>query len=156
MDAEERAAELISRKEETDRLVPLLNSVQEEIGYIPRKGLEKAAEKVNVPLSQAYSVARFFTDFSLQPKGKYKIEVCSGTACHVKGSEKIFDYLSRTLDVDEGETTDDGMFTLEKVRCIGCCSIAPVMRINEEVYGQLTQEKTGEIIEDLKDQEGTG
>ncbi len=156
MDAEEKAMDVISRNEDVNRIVPLLNSIQEEVGYIPEEGLKEVSRKLNIPLSQAYSVVRFFTDFSLRPTGKYKIEVCSGTACHVKGAEKILDQLSRKLGIEEGETTDDGMFTLETVRCIGCCSIAPVIRINEEVYGKLDQEKVVNIIDELREEGGTG
>jgi len=155
MDAEEKAMDVISRNKDVDRLVPLLNSIQDELGYIPKEGLKEASQQVDVPLSQAYSVVRFFTDFSLEPTGKYKIEVCSGTACHVKGAEKILDQLSRKLGIEEGETTEDGMFTLETVRCIGCCSIAPVIRINEEVYGKLNQEKVVNIIDDLREKGDT-
>ncbi|MFW5904352.1 MAG: NAD(P)H-dependent oxidoreductase subunit E [Thermoplasmatota archaeon] len=155
MDAERKAMDVISRNEDVNRLVPLLNFIQEEVGFIPEKGLKKASEKTGVPLSHAYSVVRFFTDFSLRPTGEYKIEVCSGTACHVKGAEKVLDQLSRKLGIEEGETTDDGMFTLETVRCIGCCSIAPVMRINEEVYGKLDQEKVVNIIDELKEEGDT-
>lgn len=144
----------VSDKEDPEyKLLPLLNSIQKEKGYISKDDLSKAAERSNVPLAKAYGITKFFEDFDLSPKGKYKIQVCDGTACHVRGSMKILDRISRELDIEEGETTDDELFTLTTVRCLGCCSLAPVTKIGDEIYGDLTADKAIQIIKDIREGE---
>jgi len=141
------------KNSDEQKLVPLLNYCQSKLGYIPKEAFETISEKINIPLSQAYSVATFFTDFFLKPIGKHKIEICNGTSCYVRGSEKIFDHLSRKLNIAEDETTEDRLFTLKKVRCIGCCSLSPAMRIDDEVYGRVSSEKAEKIIEKIRQKE---
>lgn len=135
-----------------EEIIPILYALQSELGYLNREWLEIASEKTQLPLSQVYSVAKFFTAFSLKPRGEHTISVCLGTTCHVKGNKEIFEHLKRELRVEEGETTDDGLFTLQKVRCLGCCSLAPVMMIDDDVYGNLTREKAVDIVDKVKEE----
>jgi len=120
-------------------LISVLQDLQEEFRYLPENALDRVAAELHVPRSQAYHVATFYKAFSLTPRGKHVISICRGTACHVKGAEKIADMLRAELEIGEGETTEDGMFTVQSVRCLGCCSLAPVMMIDDEVFGGLTR-----------------
>ena len=131
-------------------LIPLLQRTQNIYGYLPRAALYKIAEDTGLQLNEIYGVATFYTQFRLNPVGKYVIKVCHGTACHVQGSETITDSLQDTLKIEDGETTDDGLFTLESVACLGCCSLAPVMMIDDTTYGKLTGKKAVQIVKDLK------
>ncbi len=130
-----------------EALITIMQDLQARLRYLPEEGLVLIAERLNVPLSKVYSVATFYNAFSLKPKGKHLVHICLGTACHVKGAGDLLDKLKRELDVEEGETTTDKEFTLEAVRCIGCCSLAPVIRIDDDTYGNLKQEKIGSILE---------
>ncbi len=115
-----------------------------------QKLLEVIAAHKGVPLEEVYGVVSFYAQFSLNPKGKYKISVCLGTACYVKGSGDVFDRLSRTLGISSGECTPDGRFSLEACRCVGACGLAPVMMINNDVYGRLTPDQVGPILDMYK------
>ena len=138
---------IIDRHGVSGTLISILTDVQKQCSYLPRPALERIAERLEVPFSQVYGVSTFYKIFSLTPRGKHSLKVCLGTACHVKGAGLILDRLKRDLEVEEGGTTADGRFTLETVRCVGCCSIAPVVMVNETAYGQLKQEALPKIVE---------
>ncbi len=131
-------------------LIPLLQGAQEKFGYIPRKAFEKISKETGINLSDMYGVATFYSQFRLAPVGKNIIKVCHGTACHVQNADAISDAIKEALNVKDGETTEDRLFTLESVACLGCCSLAPVMMIGEEAYGKLTGNSAVKIIKDIK------
>lgn len=137
---------------EKDNLIQMLNEIQEYYGYVPMDVQEKLSEFLNIPLAEIYGVVTFYSRFSLEPQGKYKITVCLGTACFVKGSQKIMDRLTEKLGIGPGETTKDGLFTIEQTRCVGACGLAPVFTVNGEVYGKATVKKLDEVIEKLKEE----
>ncbi|MCR4440579.1 MAG: NADH-quinone oxidoreductase subunit NuoE [Peptococcaceae bacterium] len=132
-------------------LIPVLHQVQEHLGYLPEDVQAYIAEKLNVPLSEVYGVVSFYTLFSTVPKGKYKISVCLGTACYVKGSGQILAELEKELNINVGSTTEDGLFTLEACRCLGCCGLAPVLMVNDNVHGRLTKSDVGAIIKKYRE-----
>ncbi len=132
-------------------VISVLEHIQDEYGYLPKDVLKQVSGIINVPLAQIFSVATFYSAFTLKPRGKHTIHVCLGTACHVRGAPKIVDELSRELDVRAGDTTEDGQFTLETVRCIGCCSLAPVITVGEDIYGYNTMDKMGKIVAKYKE-----
>ncbi|MCD6233899.1 MAG: NADH-quinone oxidoreductase subunit NuoE [Candidatus Marinimicrobia bacterium] len=132
-------------------LIPLLQNIQSEFGYLPEDQLEKVAEHIGIPLSRVYGVATFYNQFRLKPLGKYVIKVCRGTACHVKGSLDILRILESELGIKAGDTTKDLMFSIETVACIGACSIAPVIVINDEYFGGLTPKSIQKLIKKFKD-----
>ncbi|AUS97827.1 NADH-quinone oxidoreductase subunit E [Clostridium thermosuccinogenes] len=131
-------------------LIPVLHEAQEVYGYLPLSVQKKISEGLDIPLSEVYGVITFYTQFSLNPKGKYKIQLCMGTACYVKGSNLILEKLKEMLGIDVGECTEDGKFSLEACRCIGACGLAPVMMINDDVYGKLVPDDIKGIIEKYK------
>ncbi len=137
---------------EKDNLIQMLNEIQEHYGYVPMDVQEKLSEFLNIPLAEIYGVVTFYSRFSLEPQGKYRITVCLGTACFVKGSQKIMDRLTEKLGIGPGETTKDGLFTIEQTRCVGACGLAPVFTVNGEVYGKATVKKLDEVIEKLKEE----
>ncbi|MDD2446300.1 MAG: NADH-quinone oxidoreductase subunit NuoE [Tissierellia bacterium] len=128
----------------------ILQDIQREHGYIPKEYMEYTSEYLNLPLSDVYSIATFYKSLSLKPKGKYVIKVCNGTACHIRDSISILKELQDILGIESGETTEDGLFSLEIVNCIGACALAPVMLINNKYYGAMTKEKVKTVIEDLQ------
>jgi NADH-quinone oxidoreductase E subunit len=130
--------------------IPILQKVQEELGYVPLEAMEYIAENTDITGTQIYGVATFFKQFRLKPVGKNIIKVCHGTACHVKGANKITQAISEELNIETGETSSDKLFTLESVACLGCCSLAPVIMINEAVYGNLTPDSTKKIIKEYQ------
>ena len=136
---------------EESSLLEILHKAQEIYGYLPREVLEKISEALDVHLSRLFSLATFYSAFTLKPRGKHTIHVCLGTACHVRGAPKIVDELSRTLAVNPGDTTEDGNYTLETVRCVGCCSLAPVVRVDKDTYGYNTMDKVPKILSKYKD-----
>lgn len=136
-----------------DNLIQLLNEVQEHYGYIPEKAQRDLSEFLNVPMAEIYGVITFYSRFTLKPKGKYNIAVCLGTACYVKGSQRIMDRLKERLKIEPGETTKDGLFSIEETRCVGACGLAPVFTVNGEVYGKATVKKLDEVLENLEKQE---
>jgi NADH-quinone oxidoreductase E subunit len=127
-------------------LIPVLQTVQLSLGYLSQDNLKTIADGLNLPLSQVYGVATFYTQFRLKPIGKHLIRTCHGTACHVGGAGKISDAIEGGLNVKDGETTVDGKFTLQSVACLGCCSLAPVMMIDSETFGRLTPESAVKAI----------
>ena len=136
--------------EDKSNLIQILNEVQENYGYIPKYSQISISEYLDIPLAEIYGVITFYARFTLKPKGKYNIAVCLGTACFVKGSEKVLDKAKEILKIDVGETTEDGKFSLEATRCIGACGLAPVFTVNEEVYGKATPELIEKVIEEYK------
>jgi NADH-quinone oxidoreductase subunit E len=136
------------------KLITILQKVQDEYRYLPEEVLVYIATALNVPVAEVYGVATFYAHFTLTPKGKYVVKVCDGTACHVKGSKPLISALQKKLGLKEGEhTTSDMMFTLETVSCLGACGLAPVMLINEQVFGQVTNKKVPEIIDKALEEE---
>lgn len=131
-------------------MIPLLQGAQELYGYLPRKAFEKIAAETGLELSDMYGVATFYAQFRLAPVGKHIVKVCHGTACHVQNSKAITSALEDSLGVKDGETTEDNLFTLESVACLGCCSLAPVMMIGDETYGNLDGKAASKIIRDIK------
>ena len=138
---------LINGKIKAAYLIPLLQDIQEEYGYLPREVLEYISREGGIPLSRIFGVITFYEQFYLEPQGKHTIKCCRGTACHVKDGQKIASTLSEILEIEEGETTADGLFTFETVACLGTCFLAPVIMIDDEYYGNLT---TGEVTKIIK------
>ena len=144
---EAKLMEVIAKhKDSKGALIPVLHEAQEIYGYLPIEVQTKIAEGLDVPLSKVYGVVTFYAQFSLYPKGKYNIAVCLGTACYVKGSGDIIDKFKQILNIDVGECTPDGKFSLEATRCIGACGLAPVLTVNDEVYGRLTVDDVEDIL----------
>ena len=132
-------------------LIPIIQEIQEEYRYLPPELLTYVAKQLNIPESQAYSVATFYENFSFEPKGKYIIKVCDGTACHVRKSVPILEALYQELGLSKDkQTTDDMFFTLETVSCLGACGLAPVLTVNEKVYPAMTPEKAIEMVHELR------
>jgi NADH-quinone oxidoreductase subunit E len=129
-------------------LLAILQDIQVSDNYLPRKTLEEVAEKLQIPLAQIYYLATFYRALSLTPKGRHLVNVCMGTACHVRGARMILERLERDLGVQEGGTTQDLNFSLDTVRCIGCCSLGPVAVIDGEIYGKLNQEKASKLLKE--------
>ena len=134
---------------EKDRLIGILNDVQERFGYVPKEAQEEISNYLGISLAEIYGVITFYSRFTLEPKGKYKISVCLGTACFVKGSQAILDRVKERLKIEPGKTTEDGMFSLDDVRCVGACGLAPVFMINDEVYGNATVKMLDEQIDKI-------
>ena len=137
-------------------LITILQKAQEIYGYLPQDVICHISEKTGVKPAKIMGVATFYTQFRLKPVGKYLIMLCKGTACHVNGSDLIERTITETLGIHDGETTEDGLFTLKNVACLGCCSLSPVMMINEETYGSLTPDKTKKILAELTAQAKEG
>lgn len=142
--------ELLSTyKPEKDNLIQILNKIQEHYGYIPIYIQKELSDFLNIPMAEIYGVITFYSRFSLKPKGKYNISVCLGTACFVKGSQKIMDRLVERLGISPGETTEDGKFSIENTRCVGACGLAPVFTVNGEVYGKATVQTLDKVLDEL-------
>lgn len=137
-------------KNKKGNIIPLLQSAQEIFGYIPEDAFKLFNEKLGIELSDMYGVATFYSQFRLNPVGKHIIKVCHGTACHVLNATKLTEAIEDSLKVKDGETTEDGLFTLESVACLGCCSLAPVMMIGDETYGKLDGKKAVKIVRNIK------
>lgn len=132
-----------------DNLIQMLNEIQEHYGYVPIDVQKELSEFLKIPMAEIYGVVTFYSRFSLKPKGKYNISVCLGTACYVKGSKKIMDRLLERLKINPGETTEDGLFSIEETRCVGACGLAPVFTVNGEVYGKATVQKLDKVLDEL-------
>ncbi len=124
----------------------IMQDLQHEFQYIPREGLEALSDYLSVPLSSLYSMATFYKALSLKPKGKHIIKLCDGTACHIRGSMTLVEGITRSLGISDGETTEDGVFSLELVNCLGSCALAPVMVVDDTYYGKMTMEKLPEVL----------
>lgn len=127
-------------------VIPLLQQIQARYGYISESNLVRVAKYTHTPLSRVYGVTTFYSQFRLYPRGRHLIRICQGTACHVLGANDILEHIKERLRIEEGQTTSEGLFTLESVRCLGCCSLAPVMMIDDTTYGRLTRKTVDEII----------
>jgi NADH:ubiquinone oxidoreductase subunit E len=134
-------------KAEVGQLIGILQDIQAHYNYLPKETLVRVSERLGIPLSQVFSVATFFRAFSLRPRGRHLLNVCLGTACHVRGGMRILEKLERDLGIKAGDTTDDLRFTVDTVRCLGCCSLGPVVVIDEDTYGRLNQEKVSKLLE---------
>lgn len=129
-------------------LLPILQDIQERFRFLPKDYLREVAAYLEVPESRVFAVATFYKALSLKPRGRKSVKVCLGTACHLKGAGKILDALEKELDIPVGQTTEDGMFSLETVNCLGACALAPVVMVEERVYGKVSPEQVSEIIEE--------
>jgi NADH-quinone oxidoreductase E subunit len=138
-------------RQETGSLIPVLQEVQAAYGYVPEAAMESIAAALNIPASKVYGVVTFYAQFHTKPRGRHVMRMCCGTACHVQGGEQILEGIKETLKVDANDpTTADGRITLEEVACLGCCGLAPVLMMNDEVHGKVTKEKVKEIISHVK------
>ncbi len=131
-------------------LIPLLQSAQDAYGYVPRSAMESISGVTNIPVAEIYGVVTFYTQFRLTPVGDYVIKVCTGTACHVNGASALETTVEDVLGIRRGDTDDEGLFTLEAVNCIGCCSLAPVITVNEDVHGSLNPRKLTKLLKKLR------
>lgn len=136
-----------------DSLIAILNEIQEKYGYIPKQCQMEISNYLNMPMAEIYGVITFYSRFTTSPKGKYNIAVCLGTACFVKGSQSILDRLKERLQISGGETTKDGKFSIDEVRCVGACGLAPVFMVNDEVYGNATVKMVDEVLDKLEKDE---
>lgn len=132
-------------------LITILQQTQEIYGYLPKEAIELISEKTGIATSEIMGVGTFYTQFRFEPVGKYLIMLCQGTACHVNSSELILETIKDELGIDDGQTTEDGLFSLKCVACLGCCSLSPVMMINDDTYGSLTPDKTKKILKELRE-----
>lgn len=140
-------------KNKKGNLIMILHSVQDHYGYVPKDVCFELSRELKIPLARIYEVLTFYNYFSLGTPGKYKVSICLGTACYLKGAPKIIEAIKNELKIEEGQTTEDGLFRLELVRCLGCCGLAPVMTINDKVYGKLKPDEVVSIINKYR-QEG--
>jgi len=131
-------------------LLAILQDIQAKEKYLPKDGLEYVSQKMHIPLVRIFRIATFYNALSLKPRGLHEIDVCLGTACHVRGGSKILEKIERDLGVSVGETTKDNRFTLESVRCIGCCSLGPVAVVDGKVFGRLGQDKVSGLLKEFK------
>ena len=138
---------ILKHKDQKGALMPVLQEAQEIYGYLPIEVQTIIAEGLDIPLEEVYGVVTFYAQFSLYPKGQYKVSVCLGTACYVKGSGDIYDRLQQRLGIQGGQCTPDGKFSLESCRCVGACGLAPVLLVNEDVYGRLVTDDVAGILE---------
>ncbi len=129
--------------------IPILQDIQQELGYIPKEVLPKVNELTKIPESDLYSIVTFYSQFRLEPIGDNLIHVCHGTACHLAGAEEITNALAREFEISDGDTSPDGKFTVEKVACVGCCSLAPVMTVNGETHGRLSPDQAVKIAKNI-------
>ena len=132
-------------------LITILQHTQDIYGYLPKEAIELISQRTGIATSEIMGVGTFYTQFRFEPVGKYLIMLCQGTACHVNGSELILQTIKDELGIDDGQTTEDGLFSLKCVACLGCCSLSPVMMVNEDTYGSLTPDKTKKILKELRE-----
>jgi NADH-quinone oxidoreductase subunit E len=138
-----------------DELIPILQSVQRELGFLPEQALLEIARLTRLPAARVFGTATFYAQFRLQPVGKYMIRVCRGTACHVKGSDRILEDIQDHLHIAPGRTSANGLFTLETVACFGSCALAPIVVINDSVYGNTDRSKALQLLDDIRAASGT-
>lgn len=143
--------DLIHKRKQAGALIPLLQSAQESYGYIPEKAIYYISEVVDIPAADIYGVITFYSQFRLKPQGKYVIRICEGTACHVNGAKTIRNILQEELGIGVGDTTDDGMFTLQSVACLGCCSLAPVIMVNDNTHSNLSAKVLKDILKKYRE-----
>jgi NADH-quinone oxidoreductase subunit E len=151
-DDREEAKAIVERIGGTpDKAIPLLQEIQRQKGYIPEILLEAVSGETGIPVSDLFGVATFYSQFRFTPSGEHLIKLCKGTACHVAGADILLSSIKGELGIDEGDTTEDGVFTLEVVACLGCCSLAPVVMIDDTAYGKLTGAKIRKILKGYRD-----
>ena len=143
--------DLINKRRQNGSLIILLQSAQESYGYIPEKAIYYISELLNIPAADIYGVITFYSQFRLKPMGKNLIRICEGTACHVNNAKALLSCFRDELGISVGETSDDGLFTLQSVACLGCCSLAPVIMINDTTYGNLDKTKLKKILKDVRE-----
>lgn len=155
--SEEQKKELYTLIEENKLqrggLMPILHGAQEIYGYLPIEVQKMIAEALDMSLSEVYGVVTFYSHFSLEPKGKYQVSVCLGTACYVKGAAIILEEIEKVLGISDGECTEDNLFSIDSTRCVGACALAPVILVNDDVYGKVTRDEVAGIIKKYKDME---
>lgn len=132
------------------QILAILQDIQAQEKYLPQEILQEVSQRTNIPLTHIFRLATFYNALSIKPRGRHKIDVCLGTACHVRGGERIMNRLERDLGIAKGETTKDKRFTLDSVRCVGCCSLGPVVVIDGSVFGRLTQDKVNGLLKEFK------
>ena len=148
----DRLSEILKKYgKDKSQLVSILQDIQSMYNYLPREALEKLSKKMDIPQSQIYSMATFFRAFSLIKRGKHIVNVCLGTACHVRGAELIVESLERQMGISRGQTTPDLNFTLESVNCMGCCATGPVVKIGEEYFGHMTNDKVEPMLKKFRE-----
>ena len=153
-DKKQKLLEIIGKyKDDKSNLMQVLHEVQDVYGYLPLEAQKEISLGMGIPMAEIYGVVTFYSRFSLEPKGKYNIAVCLGTACYVKGSESIINKFKQKLGIDIGQCTKDGKFSLEATRCIGACGLAPVFTVNEEVYGKATLEMVDKVLDEYMNKE---
>jgi len=138
---------------EPGAVIPILQEIQEAYGHVPPVAIQRVAEHMNIPASEIYGIVTFYAQFRLQPLGKNLVRVCHGTACHLSGAEMVAEALAQTTGAKEGETSPDDLFTVERVACLGCCSLAPCIMINNETHGRLTPESVDKLVAEMRKQE---
>jgi len=138
---------------EPGAVIPVLQEIQEAYGHVPPIAIQRVAEHMNIPASEIYGIVTFYAQFRLQPLGKNLVRVCHGTACHLSGAEMVAEALAQTTGAKEGETSPDDMFTVERVACLGCCSLAPCIMVNNETHGRLTLESVDKLVAEMRKQE---
>jgi len=134
-------------------IIPVLQEIQDEYGYVPPEAIYHIAQSMNIAASEIYGIVTFYSQFRLKPVGKNMVKVCHGTACHLNGAERVARALAQAISAEEGETSPDGMFTVERVACLGCCSLAPCVSINDEVHGNLTPDDISKMVDQYKKSE---
>jgi len=147
---EDKVKDIIARYgNDKSYIIPILQDIQREFNYLPREALEALCANLGVSRSLVYHLATFYRAFSLTPKGRYRLNVCMGTACHVRGAPQIADHLERTLGLKAGETSKDLEYSLETVNCLGACALGPIIVVNDEYHGQMTIAKTNKVLKDI-------
>ena len=139
-----------TRSLDKTKVIILLQEIQEKFGYLSREAIQSISKQLKVPEIDIFGVATFYAQFRFNKPGKYPIKVCEGTACHVRGSKDIVSAIERELKISHGQTTNDGLFSMERVACMGCCALAPVMVVSNEVYGSMTTGKVSEILNQIR------
>ncbi|MFW6140300.1 MAG: NADH-quinone oxidoreductase subunit NuoE [Acidobacteriota bacterium] len=150
MDEDKLTGIIEKYKDNPNATVAILQDIQEEYNYLPREVMTKISKEFNIPLSRLLSVATFYKAFSLTPRGKYQINICLGTACHVRGGARIMNKVERELGIKRGQTTENLRFSLDEVRCLGCCGLAPVIVVGEDVHGKISEDKVMSILDKYK------
>jgi NADH-quinone oxidoreductase subunit E len=138
---------------EPGAVIPILQEIQEAYGHVPPVAIQRVAEHMNIPASEIYGIVTFYAQFRLQPLGKNLVRVCHGTACHLSGAEMVAEALAQATGAKEGETSPDDLFTVERVACLGCCSLAPCIMVNNETHGRLTPESVSKLVAEMRKQE---
>jgi NADH-quinone oxidoreductase subunit E len=146
----EVVSEILENYKDSGSLIKILQEIQNNLGYVPKEAVDEVSMKTGISPSQIYGILTFYSQFRLTPPGKYTLKVCLGTACHIMGGHEIFEHLKRKFGIMDNETTEDGLFTLTKVRCLGCCGMAPVIMVDDKIYGRIDISKTERLIDDFK------